>query len=427
MEKINKKSSSQYEIEISLTAKELEKYLDKAILEDIKKVKEPGFRPGKMPKAIFLKKYGLEAVYPTAIDLILNDIYPKIIVDNKLDVVAQPEFDWSTMQIDKEKGFEVKGTVDVMPEIVLTDLEAVKSNIEKPVVKVSKSEVKKEIDNLLIKDAKYTAKEDYEAKNGDITVIDFEGFVDDVAFEGGKGQDHALTLGSNTFIPGFEDQLIGSKKGDKVDVKVTFPEEYQAPDLAGKEAIFKCEVKEVKKRTLPRLTDAKIKELEGFEVDNKEDLEKEIENKIKLSKESNLAFEYEKKVLDAIVKDIKLDVPTSMINNEVEHTIKNLEDNFKQQGFGLEMYLQMTGMDMDGLKAQVSVEAKDRIAKTLIIEQYIKDNDIKISAKEVNERMKKISKDYNISEEEILKQVGEDKAPIKRDLQFEKANEILFK
>ncbi len=427
MEKINKKSSSQYEIEISLTAKELEKYLDKAILEDIKKVKEPGFRPGKMPKAIFLKKYGLEAVYPTAIDLILNDIYPKIIVDNKLDVVAQPEFDWSTMQIDKEKGFEVKGTVDVMPEIVLTDLEAVKSNIEKPVVKVSKSEIKKEIDNLLIKDAKYTAKEDYEAKNGDITVIDFEGFVDDVAFEGGKGQDHALTLGSNTFIPGFEDQLIGSKKGDKVDVKVTFPEEYQAPDLAGKEAIFKCEVKEVKKRTLPRLTDAKIKELEGFEVDNKEDLEKEIENKIKLSKESNLAFEYEKKVLDAIVKDIKLDVPTSMINNEVEHTIKNLEDNFKQQGFGLEMYLQMTGMDMDGLKAQVSVEAKDRIAKTLIIEQYIKDNDIKISAKEVNERMKKISKDYNISEEEILKQVGEDKAPIKRDLQFEKANEILFK
>ncbi len=427
MEKINKKSSSQYEIEISLTAKELEKYLDKAILEDIKKVKEPGFRPGKMPKAIFLKKYGLEAVYPTAIDLILNDIYPKIIVDNKLDVVAQPEFDWSTMQIDKEKGFEVKGTVDVMPEIVLTDLEAVKSNIEKPVVKVSKSEIKKEIDNLLIKDAKYTAKEDYEAKNGDITVIDFEGFVDDVAFEGGKGQDHALTLGSNTFIPGFEDQLIGSKKGDKVDVKVTFPEEYQAPDLAGKEAVFKCEVKEVKKRTLPRLTDAKIKELEGFEVDNKEDLEKEIENKIKLSKESNLAFEYEKKVLDAIVKDIKLDVPTSMINNEVEHTIKNLEDNFKQQGFGLEMYLQMTGMDMDGLKAQVSVEAKDRIAKTLIIEQYIKDNDVKISAKEVNERMKKISKDYNISEEEILKQVGEDKAPIKRDLQFEKANEILFK
>ncbi len=416
MEKINKKNNSQYEIEIKLSAKEIEKYLDKAILEDIKKVKEPGFRPGKMPKAIFLKKYGVEAVYPTAIDLILNDIYPKIIVDNKLDVVAQPEFDWASMKMDKETGFEVKGTVDVMPEIVLNDIEAVKAKVKKPVVKVSKTEVKKEIENIQAKDAKYTAKADYEAKTGDITVIDFEGFVDGVAFEGGKGQDHALTLGSNTFIPGFEDQLIGSKKGDKVDVTVTFPEEYQAPDLAGKEAIFKCEVKEVKKRTLPRLTAAKI-----------EELEKEIEDKIKLSKESNVAFEYEKSILEAMIKAIKLDVPTSMINNEVEHTIKNLEANFKQQGFGLDMYLQMTGMDMEGLKSQVSVEAKDRIAKTLIIEQFIKDNDIKVSAKEVNDRMKKISKDYNITEEEILKQVGEDKAPIKRDLQFEKANDILFK
>ncbi len=380
-----------------------------------------------MPKAIFLKKYGLEAVYPTAIDLILNDIYPKIIVDNKLDVVAQPEFDWASMKMDKEIGFEVKGTVDVMPEVVLNNIEEVKAKVKKPVVKVSKSEVKKEIDNLLEKDAKYTAKADYEAKSGDITVIDFEGFVDGVAFEGGKGQDHALTLGSNTFIPGFEDQLIGSKKGDKVDVNVTFPEEYQAPDLAGKEAIFKCEIKEVKKRSLPRLTPAKIEEFEGFEAKTKEELEKEIEDKIKLSKESNVAFEYEKNILDAMLKETKLDVPTSMVNNEVEHTIQNLEANFKQQGFGLDMYLQMTGMDMEGLKAQVSVEAKDRIAKTLIIEQYIKDKEIKVSDKEVKDRMKKISEDYNILEEEILKQVGEDKAPIKRDLQFEKANEILFK
>ncbi len=427
MEKVNKKNNSQYEIEIKLTAKEVEKYIDQAISEDIKKVKEPGFRPGKMPKNIFLKKYGVEAVYPTAIDLILNDVYPKIIMDNKLDVVAQPEFDWSTMKMDQKSGFEVKGTVDVMPEVVLGDIESVKGQVKKPTIKVSKSEVKAEIDNLLAADAKYTSKKDYEAKKGDITVIDFEGFVGKEAFEGGKGEDHALTLGSNTFIPGFEDQLIGSKAGDKLDVNVTFPKEYQAADLAGKDAVFKCVVKEVKKRSLPRLTAEKIESFEGYESKTKEDLEKEIEEKIKLSKENNASFEYEKNVLDAMLKATKLDIPTSMINSEVEHTINNLENNFKQQGFGLDMYLQMTGMDMDGLKSQVSVEAKDRIAKTLIIEQYIKDNDIKVSAKEVNDRLKKISKDYNLTEEDILKQVGEDKAPIKRDLQFEKANEILFK
>lgn len=427
MEKIKKINNSQYEISIKLTGKEIEQYLDKAIQEDIKKVKEPGFRAGKMPKNIFLKKYGMEAVYPTAIDLILNDVYPKIIMDNKLDVVAQPEFDWASMKMDQKDGFEVKGTVDVMPEVTLGNIEEVKNKVKKPSVKVSKSEIKQEIDNILSKDAKYESKKDYEAKLGDITVIDFEGFVGKEAFEGGKGEDHALTLGSNTFIPGFEDQLVGAKAGDKLDVTVTFPEEYQATDLAGKEAVFKCEVKEVKKRTLPRLTAAKIEELEGYEAKTKEELEKEIENNILAQKENNASFEYEKAILKAMIKSTKLDIPTSMVNTEVDHTIQNLENNFKQQGFGLDMYLQMTGMDMEGLRNQMSGEASDRIAKTLIIEQYIKDNDIKVSEKEIDDRMKKISEDYKLSEEEIIKQIGEDKEPLKRDLQFEKANDILFK
>ncbi len=427
MEKINKISNSKYEIEIKLTKKQVEPYLEKALKEDMKKVKEPGFRAGKVPKNVFIKKYGIESVYPTAIDLILNDLYPKLITENKLEVVAQPEFDWANVKISQDDGFSVKGTVDVAPEIELIDFEKVKSTIKKPEAKVTKKEIKDEIDNMLAADAKYETKDDYAATNGDITVIDFEGFLNGEPFEGGKAENHSLTLGSNSFIPGFEDQLIGTKKDDKKDVVVTFPKDYQAENLAGQEVTFKCEVKEVKKRTLPRLTAKKIEEFEGYDAKTKEELETQIEEKLLKTKEDMINFDYEKDVLEKIIKEMKLEVPQSMVDQETDHAIKNLEANFKQQGFGLDMYLQMTGMDMDTLKMQMNTESKDRIAKHLIIEKYLKENDIKITKKAIDDRLKKIMKDYNLSEEEVLKQIGEDKEPIKRDLQYEKVNNQIFK
>ncbi|MFV0289013.1 MAG: trigger factor [Mycoplasmatales bacterium] len=427
MEKVKKISNSKYEIEIDLTKEEIKKYIEQALTEDMKKVKEPGFRPGKMPKNIFLKKYGIAAVYPTAIDLIINDVYPKLITENNLKVIAQPEFDWTGVKIDENEGFSVKGSVEVMPEFEMIDFKKVKSSITKKEVKITKKEIKEEIDTLLAKDAKFEDKADYEAQNGDIVVIDFKGLLNGEAFEGGTAEGHSLTLGSGSFIPGFEEQLIGTKAGAEAKVEVTFPENYQAENLAGKDVVFECKVNAVKKRTLPRLTAKKIEELEGYEATSKEELETEIEKKLTTSRSQVVEFDYEKDVLTAMQKELALEIPKAMIEDETKHALDNFEANFKQQGLSLEMYLQMTGMTLDILKQQLNEESEKKIAKHLIIEKYLEENEVKISKKEIETRMEKLKEDYKLTEEQIIEQIGEDKKPLIRDLQYEKVNDLIFK
>lgn len=426
MENIKKLSNMQYEIEITLNETEVKEYLEKALTEQLKKVKEPGFRPGKMPRDMFIKKYKMESIYPNAIDLIVNDVYPKIIENNKLNVVASPNFDWTNVKIN-EKEFFVKGTVDVVPEFDMVDYKEIKKSIKKDEIKVTKKEIKETIDNLIAKDASYETKEDYAANSGDITVIDYEGFKEGVAFEGGKGEEHSLTLGSNTFIPGFEEQLVGSKAGEEKEVKVTFPEDYQAEDLKGKDVVFICKVKEVKKRTLPRLTETKIKEFEEYEATNKEELEKEIENKLLKQKENISIGKYEKEILEAVIKAIDLKIPESMVKEETDHTIKNIRQNFKQQGIELEMYLQMTGSNMETLLTQLNKESEERIAMQLIIGKIKEETEIEVSEKEIEEQLEKIVKDYKLTKEDALKQLGNTTEPIKRDLEFDKARKLLFK
>lgn len=427
MENVKRISKSKFEIEIKLTGKEVKDYLDKAINDEIKNVKEPGFRKGKMPKNMFIKKYGVESVYPTAVDLILNDIYPKIITENKISVVAQPEFDFQTMKISEKDGFEIKGVVDVYPEFDLPDYKNIKKNIKKGTSKVTKKEIKEQIDGLLAKDSKYEAKDDYQAKNGDIVVLDFEGFVDGVAFEGGKGESYSLTLGSNSFIPGFEEQLVGLKAGEAKDVEVTFPTEYQSEELAGKDAVFKCVINEVKKRTLPRLTDKKIKEFQEYTATTREELEQEVEKKLLEQKNVSIDAQYEKNILNALVKAAELEIPTSLIKQEAENTIKNLEENFKKQGIGLDVYLQMTGMNMDILEEQINAESKDRLESQILLEKFLETEEIKISKKEIDEYMKKVMEDYKLDKETLLKQIGGTTEPLERDLKYNKARDILFK
>ncbi len=426
MEKITKKSGSQYEIEIKLTKKETEKYLEQAIKNEIKKVKAPGFRPGKMPKKIYLQKYGIDSVYPTAVDLIVNDIYPKLIEDNKIQVVDYPNFDWSTMTISEDKGFHVKGTVDVMPEIELPDLEEIKAKVKKKDIKVSKKEIKDEINNILAQDATYKPAKDKPAKDGDIVVIDFEGFVNGKAFDGGSGKDYSLTLGSNSFIEGFEKQLEGHKAGDKVEVEVTFPENYPAEELAGKDAVFKCEIKELQKRSLPKLTEEKIKSIPGFEAKTKEELEEKIEEMLKSRKEQSTAYEYETAILEKIKNATKLNVPQNMIKEETEHTINNLQQTYQQQGFSLEMYLQMTGMDLDTFKKQLDIESELRVTRQIIIDSYLKNHDIKITKTEIKDEIKKLAEQYNITQKEINERLGEEKTPLIRDLEYRKAHDAIF-
>lgn len=427
METIKKLNNSEYEISIKLNEKEVTTYIEKALEDQIKKVKEPGFRPGKMPKNMFLKKYGVESAYPTAIDLIINDIYPKIVEDNKLNTIDYPEFDWNNVVIN-EKEFSVTGKVAVMPEFELPNIEEIKKTVEKEKIKVTTAEVEKEIENLAAKDAVYEDQEDdYEAQNGDVTVIDFEGFKDGVAFEGGKGEGHSLTLGSNTFIPGFEEQLIGTKKGESKDIEVTFPEDYQAEDLAGKPVVFKCKVNAVKKREIPTLSAKQIKEMPEFKATTKAELKKEIKENIEKQREAEVNAKYEKELVAKYVEAIDLIVPQAMINQETEHAIKNIEQNFKAQGFELEMYLQMTGSNLEEFKKQIDVESKERIEMHLLVDKVMKTEKIKVTDKEVKERLAKIIEDYKMEEEEVIKQLGGTTDPIQRDLQFEKARDILFK
>lgn len=417
---------STYAFKIKLNAKETKIYIENAMISEMKKISVPGFRKGKVPKNIFLQKYGIESVYPTAVDNILNTEYPKLIEKNEIKVIAQPEINWDNMKI-SESGFEVEGVVDIMPEFELGDYEAIKKSVKKDKTTVTKKEIKEVIDNELAKDSTYEVKEGSKASMGDMLVIDFEGFVDAEAFEGGKGEDYSLTLGSNTFIPGFEEQLVDSKVGDKKDVIVTFPKEYQAENLKGKEAVFKCEIKEIKHRKLPRLTVDKIKSFEGYEAKTKEELESAIEKKLQEQKELQVNQKYESEFLKKLVKKISLTIPNSMIEQETNSALENLKNNFKQQQIELDMYLQMTGMTLEGLKEQLNVESKYKLEKQLIIEKMVESQKPKVTKKEIDEKIEELSKMYSMKKEELLKQLGGTTDPIKRDIEFEKANDILFK
>lgn len=407
------------EIIIKIDGAEWKDAQDKAFKKANEKVKIDGFRKGKAPKDVFIKKYGIESLYMDAADLVLEKAYTQMLQDNKdLEIVARPDIEIKSIN---EDGIEFNFVLTLKPEVKLGKYK--KLGVKKEKVEVSKEEINAAIDSMRNRYAENVVKEG-EIENGDIAVIDFEGFLDGKPFEGGKGENYSLTIGSNTFIPGFEEQLIGLSAGDEKDLDITFPEDYHAEDLKGKPVVFKIKVNEVKEIKIPELDKEFFEDL-GFEgVDTKEKLEAEIEKNIIAHKEAEAENKYIDAVLEEAAKNCEVDIPEAMISDELDRMVKQYEEHLKMQGLTLEQLYQFTNSNEEALKEQMKEEATKRVKFRLMLEEIAKAEKIEISDEEAKKEAAKLAEQYQIKEEEFLNMFG-GLEMVKYDGKMRKAIEIL--
>ena len=407
-----------FEETIKFTKEEFDNAIDKAFENKKNDIKLDGFRKGKVPKDVYYKKAGKESLYMEALDILLPEAYDKAI--EKHTPVMEPKVDIKSIS---EDGVELLFTIITKPEIEIKKYKGL--NVEKQTPEVTQEEIDHEIKHLLERYTEFEVK-DGKVENTDIAVIDFEGFLGDEPFEGGKGENHSLEIGSKSFIPGFEEQLIGMKAGEKKDIKVTFPEDYHAEDLKGKEATFKVKVNEVKSK-ITRQLDKEFFEDLGLEgVDSKEKLEEEIKNNIMASKERQNEEEYIDKVLGEIAKNSKAEIPEELIDDELTHMIKNFEEQIKMQGASLDVFYAMTKTTEEDLRKQMKPEAEKHIMYRLIIGKVQELENIKVDEKELEEEIENLAKRYAVSKEEFLNMYG-DKEMFGYELEVKKTLEFLSK
>lgn len=409
------------EIEIKVEGKEWEEALDKAFKEANKKAKIDGFRPGHAPKEVFIKKYGEQALYMDAAEAVVDGAYEKMLKENEKnleDLVARPDVQVKDIN---GKGVTFNFVLTMRPEVKLGDYK--KINVKREKAKVTAEEIEDTIENIRHRYAEDVLK-DGEIKDGDVAVIDFDGFVDGVAFEGGKGENYSLKIGSGTFIPGFEEQLIGLKSGDEKDVEVTFPEDYHAEDLKGKKATFKVKVHEVKEVKVPELDKDFFEDLGMEGVDTKEKLEAKISESILTNKESELENKYIDELLEAAAKDTEVDIPEVMIDDELERMIREYDSHLRSQGITLEQFYKFTNSDEEALKSQMRPEAARRVKYRLMLEEIAKQEKIEISDEEANKEAERLAENYQIKKEEFLQMFG-GLDLVKYDLKMRKAIDVL--
>ena len=416
-------AKSEKEIEIVIDGKEWKEALDKAFKKANKTAKIDGFRPGKAPKEVFIKKYGKASLYMDAADEAADLAYQKMLKDYKDDVaelVARPEI--ALKDVDDDK-ITFIFTLTLRPTVKLGKYTGL--GIKKDEVKASEKEIADAIDHMRERYAEDVIKEG-KIENGDIAVIDFEGFVDGVPFDGGKSENYSLKIGSGTFIPGFEEGLIGLKSGDEKDVKVKFPEDYHADDLKGKDAIFKVKVHEVKEVKIPELDKDFFDDLGMEGITTKEELEAQISENIIVQKESQAENKYYDELLEAAAKNVEVDIPEAMISEELDRMVGQYSDHLKMQGITLEQFYKLTNSDEAALKDQMRPEAIKRITYRLMLEEIAKKEKIEIDDKEAQEEAKKLAEKYQMKEDEFLSAFGGIDI-VKYDMRMRKAMEILKK
>lgn len=413
------KNKNVKEITIKIEGKEWEDALDKAFEKANKKVKIDGFRQGKAPKEVFIKKYGEESLFMDAADLVLQPAYQKMLDENKdVEIVAQPEVALKSISKD---GVEFIFTITTKPEVKLGKYK--KLGVKKEKVEVTKEEIESALNETLNRYAENVVK-DGKVENGDIAIIDFEGFKDGVAFEGGKGENYSLTIGSNTFIPGFEDQIIGMSKDEEKDINVTFPEDYHSEDLKGQKVVFKVKVNEIKTTKIPELDKDFFEDLAMEGIDSKESLEKQLEENIKAHKEQHAEDHYIDELLKKGIENMEVDIPEAMINEELDRMIRQYEENLKMQGLTLQQFYQFTNSDETALKDQMKEEAEKRVASRLLLEAIKVEEKIEIADDEAKKEAEELAKKYNMEKDEFLKLFGGIEM-VKYDMEMRRAIEIL--
>ena len=400
---------------VEISADRLEKALDAAYNKQKKSISLPGFRKGKVPRAMVEKMYGVEVFYEDAANILLQETYPEAYDESGLDIVSQPTID--VVQLEKGKSFIYTAEVAVKPEVTLGKYKGV--TVTKIDTSVTDEEVDAEVETQRNNNAR-TVSVERPIENGDTAVIDFEGFVDDVAFEGGKGENYDLEIGSHSFIDTFEDQLVGKVAGDDVDVQVTFPEQYQAEELAGKPALFKVKIHEVKAKELPELDDEFAQDVSEFDTlaEYKEDVKKKLTER----KEADAHRTKEDEAIAKIIDDAKMDIPEAMIDNQVNSMINDFANNMMQQGLSMEQYMQFTGMTMDKFKEQVRPDAVKRIQSSLVLEQIAKDENLEVTDADVEAEIEKMATAYGMEVDKIKDYIQDaEKESMKKDIAIEKA------
>lgn len=386
--KVEKTDKNIVKLEITVESEKFDEFLKKSYKKNVKRFNVPGFRKGKVPMSIVKRYYGEEVLYDDAVNFCCQDTYPKAIDENNINPVDYPQID--VVQIGSKKDFIYTATVTVKPEVELGEYKGVE--VKKVVYEVKDEDVENELKNMQEKNARIKTKENGEVEKGDIAVIDFEGFIDGKEFEGGKGKDYKLEIGSGTFIDNFEEQLIGCKKGEEKEVNVTFPKDYGDEMLNGKEATFKVKVKEIEQKELPELDDEFAKEVSEF--DTLEEVKNDIRAKMKETNKRREKQEYEEAVINAVCDRCNVDIPKVMIDKEVDVMLKDLEMRLKYQGIDLETYYKYTNNTEEKVRELMSETAQKRVKSELVLEAIAKNENIEVSDDEILERAKEMAKQY---------------------------------
>ena len=417
---VEKLENNMAKLTIEVPAEELEKAIEGAYQKNKNKINIPGFRKGKAPRKMIEQMYGKEVFYEDAVNDLIPDAYEKALEECEEDIVSSPKIE--VTQIEAGKPFVFTATVALKPEVKLGKYKGVK--VDKIDVEVTDADVDAEIDKEREKNARNITVEDRAVKDGDITTLDFEGFVDGVAFDGGKGENYPLTIGSGAFIPGFEEQLVGAEIGKEVEVKVTFPEDYQAENLKGKDAVFKCTVKEIKEKQLPELDDEFAGEVSEFDTlaEYKEDVKKTLTEK----KQKDAKNAKENAAVDAAVAVCEMEIPEAMLETQQKQMLDEFAQRISMQGLTMEQYFQFTGSSYQQMFEQVKPQAEERIKARLVLEAIAKAENLEATEEEYEKELQNMADIYQMELDKVKELLGDrEKKNIMQDLAVRKAAEFV--
>ncbi|MED1861854.1 MAG: trigger factor [Bacillota bacterium] len=420
--KWEKLEGNQGVLTVEVEATEVDTALDQAFKKVVKQVNVPGFRKGKMPRRLFEQRFGVESLYQDALDILLPKAYGDAVQEAGIEPVDRPEVDIEKMEQGSNLVFTAK--VIVKPEVKLGDYKGLE--VEKTETEVTDEDVQNELTSLQEQQAELVVKEEGTVENGDTVNIDFEGFVDGEAFEGGKAENYSLEIGSGSFIPGFEEQLVGEKAGAEKEVNVNFPEEYHAEELAGKPAVFKVSIHDIKAKQLPELNDEFAKEAEG-DAETLEDLKKELRTKLEESKKQEAENKTRETVIEKASENAEIDIPEAMVNTELDRMVQEFGQRLQMQGMNLDLYYQFSGTSEEALREQMKEDAGKRVRTNLVLEAIVEAENIEVSEEEIDAELSKMAEMYQMEVEQIKQmlamQGGND--AVAADLKVRKAIDFL--
>ncbi|MBO1719988.1 trigger factor [Extibacter sp. GGCC_0201] len=418
---VEKLEKNMAKLTIEVPADDLEKALQSAYMKQKNKINMPGFRKGKVPRQMIEKMYGAEIFYDDAANELIPKAYSDAYEECELNIVSQPDI--NVVQIEKGKPFIFTADVATKPEVKLGEYKGLE--VDKVSTRVTQKEVDAKIQEEAEKNARTVAVEDRPVQDGDEVILDFEGFVDGVAFEGGKGENYPLTIGSNSFIPGFEEQLVGAEAGKEIEVNVTFPEDYHAEDLKGKEAVFKCTVHEIKAKELPEIDDEFAAEVSEF--DTLEEYKADVKAKIKDEKAAEGKTKKEDQVVEQAVKNAEMEIPKAMIETQVRQMADDFAQRIQSQGLSMEQYFQFTGMTAEKMLEELRPQAIKRIETRLVLEAIAKAENIEISDEKIDEELVKMAESYKMEVDKLKEFMGEnEKNQMKEDMAVQEAVTFLL-